>query len=800
MSNGNQTRTRSERVASLDMRPGGLARMVERLRRGHVMSRILLCLITAMALWLFTRGWSEPFAFREGDIPVRDVVARVDFERVDREGTRKEREHVRQSVPCVYENRVGPVIETRGRLVTNVSELIHAGSFETLNDQQKASWDEFWPEPTESDSDDTSQSASPSEAPDSAGSDVDPREEQFGQFVEVLGNEAQFENFEKAIEQAFVVVEQDGLIERVHSPEQGSQRQIQVYPEGNPSLRHPVEVTNVRIGDGVAALRDRLETELDPLIADPALLAVVTERVHTWLKPKLGTTLYLDEEETREAADLEEQRVEDVMVSYDKGSRIPNPPPDDQVADATVDLVAYAVAGRPLTAKGIELLRLEHRAYLASQGVMARLGRSVATFGMYAALFALCGFFVVLREKGLLRNMRRFALLLTLVTLAVAACCVVDYLDWRAEMVPLALFGMTAAIVFRHELALLLALVVTLVVVVSLGQDLADFITLATGTATAVLLCGRIRSRTRLIYVGLETGGVVLLATLGAGVLAGMPLGTTLLSHAVWNGFCAVLAGVLMTGLLPFVEAIFDVHTDISLLELGDAAHPLLQELLRRAPGTYNHSINVASIGEAAAEAIGANGLLVRVGAYFHDIGKMLKPGYFVENQGEAESRHEQLLPAMSTLVIIAHVKDGADLARQHRLPHDVIDFIQQHHGTTLVQYFFDQAAKRSEADPNAPQADEESYRYPGPRPQTKETAVFMLADSVEGASRTLVDPTPARIERIVHEIAMKRLLDGQFDMCGLTLQELAAVEDSLVKSLTAVYHGRVKYPDQQTA
>jgi putative nucleotidyltransferase with HDIG domain len=261
-----------------------------------------------------------------------------------------------------------------------------------------------------------------------------------------------------------------------------------------------------------------------------------------------------------------------------------------------------------------------------------------------------------------------------------------------------------------------------------------------------------------------------------------------------------MFAGLLMLGLLPFIESMFGVQTELSLLELGDVAHPLLQELVRRAPGTYNHSINVASIAEAAAESIGAQGLLVRVGAYFHDIGKMLKPGYFVENQGHDANRHESLVPAMSTLIIIAHIKDGADLARQHRLPQSIIDFIEQHHGTTLVEYFYRRASERNEANPDGGEVDESDFRYPGPKPQTREAAVLMLADAVESASRALVEPTPARIESLVHEIALKRLLDGQFDCCGLTLQELATVEDSLIKSLTAVYHGRIKYPEQRSA
>jgi len=273
-----------------------------------------------------------------------------------------------------------------------------------------------------------------------------------------------------------------------------------------------------------------------------------------------------------------------------------------------------------------------------------------------------------------------------------------------------------------------------------------------------------------------------------------------LASGAIWYGFCAILAGVVMTGILPFIERLFDVQTDISLLELGDAAHPLLQELARRAPGTYNHSINVASMAEAAAETIGANGLLVRVGAYFHDIGKMFKPGYFIENQAQDSNLHESLLPAMSTLVIIAHVKDGADLARAHHLPRSIIDFIEQHHGTTLVEYFYEQATRQQQDDPDKEAIQESSFRYPGPKPQTPEAGVLMLADAVESASRTLVDPTPARIESLVHNIAMKRLLDDQFDECGITLKQMSTIEESLIKTLTAVYHGRIKYPDQQTA
>src|SRR5690606_38457126 len=273
------------------------------------------------------------------------------------------------------------------------------------------------------------------------------------------------------------------------------------------------------------------------------------------------------------------------------------------------------------------------------------------------------------------------------------------------------------------------------------GTDLHEALVLIATTAGAIIVLDSVRTRSKLLSVGFVAAGVAFFTNLGVGTLAGDPFWPTL-HVALWLALWAVIAGSLMTCILRLVEKLYNVQTDLSLLELGDPAHPLLQELVRRAPGTYNHSINVASLAEAAAESIGARGLLVRVGAYFHDIGKMLKPGYFIENQSSGGNRHDSLVPAMSTLVIIAHVKDGADLARQNRLPEPIIDFIQQHHGTTLVEYFYRQATDRKGLNPDAAEVDESSFRYPGPKPQSKEAAVLMIADAVESASRVLVEPT----------------------------------------------------------
>jgi putative nucleotidyltransferase with HDIG domain len=498
-------------------------------------------------------------------------------------------------------------------------------------------------------------------------------------------------------------------------------------------------------------------------------------------------------------------------------------PPRDIVARASFSVVnegqieqqyepptTLAQAGRPLSTDDVEdVLRAEYAAVKSQLTFGQMLRHSLATIAVYVGLYVLCGCYVYYHHRRIVQDIRQLTMLLGAVVAAIALSVVVGQDAWRAESVPLVLFGMTVAIAYDRELALLLSVALALVIAVALGQGLDEFVILGASAATPILMLNRVRSRTKLIYVGLGGGLITFATAVVVGTMAGQAFGLSsttdmftlrLLSGAAWIGGCVVLAGFLMTGLLPFVEQFFDVQTDISLLELGDAAHPLLQELAHRAPGTYNHSINVASIAENAAEAIGANGLLVRVGAYFHDIGKMLKPAYFVENQQENASQHASLLPAMSTLVIIAHVKDGADLGRQHRLPKSIIDFVEQHHGTTLVEYFYRQAERKREENPDSGDVDETTYRYPGPKPRTKESAVLMLADAVESASRTLVEPTPARIEALVHEISMKRLLDEQFEECSLTLRELNTIEDSLVKSLAAVYHGRIKYPDQQTA
>jgi len=253
-----------------------------------------------------------------------------------------------------------------------------------------------------------------------------------------------------------------------------------------------------------------------------------------------------------------------------------------------------------------------------------------------------------------------------------------------------------------------------------------------------------------------------------------------------------VLTGILALGLTPIMESLFNYSSNIRLLELLNLDQPVLKELMLIAPGTYHHAMVVGQMVEAAAETIGANPMLAKAAAYYHDIGKIKKPVYFVENQTGGENKHEKLAPSMSSLILISHVKDGVDLARKHKLGEGITEIIRQHHGTSLTSFFFHKA-KTQAANPN--QVKIEDYRYPGPRPQTKEAGLVLLADQVEAASRTLTDPTPARIQGMVQKIVNNVFVDGQLDECELTLKDLHHIARSFNKILGGIFHQRIHYP-----
>ena len=467
--------------------------------------------------------------------------------------------------------------------------------------------------------------------------------------------------------------------------------------------------------------------------------------------------------------------------------------------------------GRDVGADALELLLEEHAARVAAAGAAAGLTRAAVLAGALAVLAGLIGLVLRRNHPEVVADPGRLAAYLGLTVTAVTLGWWLSFDPWRAEAVPVLACAMTLAVAYDPWLAALTGAAVSAVVVFATTAELGHLLVLGGAATAAALPLSRVPSRSTVITVGFFAAATALAVSLALGLIERQPTDGSLGGWAVTrptlvgglrNAAWCLFAGYLVAGSLPFIERSFGVVTDISLLEMSDVSHPLLQELVRKAPGTYNHSIAMATIGETAADAIGANGLLLRVAAYYHDMGKMNKPHYFVENQSaEDRTRHDELAPAMSTLIIIGHVRDGVDLARRHGLPQRIVDFIEQHHGTTLVRYFFHKAGKQAEVTPgHEGDAEESAFRYPGPKPQTREAGVMMLADAVESATRSLSDPTPGRIENLVKSLTMDRLLDGQFDESSLTLREIRVVESSLVKSLIGMHHGRIKYPDQKVA
>ena len=350
------------------------------------------------------------------------------------------------------------------------------------------------------------------------------------------------------------------------------------------------------------------------------------------------------------------------------------------------------------------------------------------------------------------------------------------------------------AIAYDGRFATGMAMFYVVLVCFAVGSaaDIRLFLTMSAGIFTCCFSLKEIRTRMKLLEVGALAAAIVFVTALALGFWSAESVAESF-KYAGFHALATFVVGMLIQSLLPLIERTFRIATSMTLLDYTDANQPLLKRLAMEAPGTFSHSLLIGSVAEAAAEAIGRNGLLCRVGAYYHDIGKINKPTYFVENEMGSTSRHKELSPAMSQLVIVGHVKDGIEMAREYSLPVVLHQFIETHHGTTLVEYFYNEAKKKQDKKQAPPS--ESEFRYTGPKPRTKEAAIVMLADTVEGAVRSLTEVTPTKIEAVVHNMAMKRLQDGQFDECEMSLRELSQIEASISKTLAAHHHGRIAYP-----
>lgn len=358
---------------------------------------------------------------------------------------------------------------------------------------------------------------------------------------------------------------------------------------------------------------------------------------------------------------------------------------------------------------------------------------------------------------------------------------------------PITIAPILIAILLNSRLAIVVTFFLALLLGALMKFDLRSPLVFLCGGLTAIYGSSQVQRRGDIVRAGLLISGINLIIISTLNLLDKSPLSYSIRS-GLWGMGSGFFAAIFSLGILPYLESTFGITTDIKLLELSDLNHPLLQKMVLEAPGTYHHSIVVGNLAEAAAEAVGANPLLARVSSYYHDIGKINKPEYFVENQKSYKSKHTKLTPRMSCLILVSHIKEGIEMAQKYKLPRAILDVIREHHGTGVMSYFYHQALKEQSSEP----VNEDQYRYTGPRPRTKESAIVMLADSVEAASRTLVNPTPGKLQELVRKVINSKFIDGQMDECNLTLWDLHRIEESFLRILAGIFHSRVEYPEKK--
>ncbi len=405
--------------------------------------------------------------------------------------------------------------------------------------------------------------------------------------------------------------------------------------------------------------------------------------------------------------------------------------------------------------------------------------------------FFIVGIYLCKYQSIVLTNLR-ILLLLGLIVIGVIfiARVIIGY-GLSGYLIPVAIAPMLIAILVEPRLAVVVAVVLSIFIGVLTGYRLDYMVVALVGGMVGLFSVAQARRRSDLIKAGLLVSLVNVAAIIGFRLLE--PLAREQIAGVLASGAGnGLISAVVALGMLPIFEPLFKITTDIKLLELLDVNQPILERVKNEAPGTYQSSLVVANLAESAAQAIGANALLAKVGSYYHDIGKINKASYFIENQRLAKDKHEKLNPTMSSLILISHVKEGAELARKNGLPEVITDIVRQHHGTTLASFFYQQAVEESERQT----VSKDTFRYPGPKPQTREAAIVMLADSVEAASRTLSDPTPGRIKNLVKKVVNNKFTDYQLDESNLTLRDLHEISEAFTRMLISMFHTRVEYPE----
>lgn len=446
--------------------------------------------------------------------------------------------------------------------------------------------------------------------------------------------------------------------------------------------------------------------------------------------------------------------------------------------------------GEPVTERQIEILK---ELGLLNNGLTKSYAVSFISLFILVALILYIQYSYISKESPSVFKDNKLIILISSINI-ITLLLTIGFNIISSYLIPIACGAMLMTILINHRVSLVVNLLNLVFVSIIVGFNPSVIVISVISIILGSTALKKVQQRNDIIYSTLYMTVILLMVTLTIGMISSNNLKENLIQTG-YTIIAVLLSGILAVGLLPFFESIFDVVTNIKLLELSNPNQPLMKKLLMEAPGTYHHSMMVANLAEAATESIGGNPVIARVGAYYHDIGKTKRPYFFGENQIGRENPHDKITPNLSALIILSHTKDGIELAKEHNIPQIIQDMIVQHHGTTLVKYFYYKVKNSSE---NPEEVNEEEFRYSGPIPNTKESGILMLADSVEASVRSIPEPTKGKIEEMVNNIINDKLNSKQLINCDLTLKDIEIIRKSFLKTLDGIYHHRVEYPTEK--
>lgn len=540
----------------------------------------------------------------------------------------------------------------------------------------------------------------------------------------------------------------------------------------NAMIARAMEAPDGVTQENIKEVEDDLVAKIADLGLDSPYKLLATEIVRYYLRPNK----FVDLEQTRRIQQEAREAVPPVMVSIKEREKI------------------IGVG---------EIVTEEHIAKLEALGLSRPILPVSSILGsalLVGLLMVVVLFYLYQQCREIYRNAGHLYLLgiIVLGVLGVSkAIIAINISQWPefgalfGYLAPVAAAGMLIAILLDSRLAVLVVAVMSFLLGLMTGGQIRFAVVALVGGITGVYAVSKLSQRSDLARAGFYTGAANILVIFAMGLVSGTPIGLTITSSLILGSVNGILSSILTNGAVPYLESAFGITSSVRLLELSNPGNPLLRRLQLEAPGTYHHSLLVGNLAEAAADAVGGDSLLVRVAAYYHDIGKMKRPYFFIENQ-MGDNPHDKIAPTLSTLILTSHVKDGVEMAREHKLPQGVVEIIEQHHGNSLCSFFYHKAVEGNKNE----SVTEDDFRYEGPKPQTKEAAIVMLADAVEAAVRSLHNRTPGRVEGLVRKIIKDKLMDGQLDECDLTLKDLDSIAVAFIRVLSGIFHKRIEYPD----